>query len=89
MNTTPYLSNSEISQIFEKYLKLRYKPVGMYFSSELPKENYDININFSIGVLLNMHLMHLDLVEAVFYKPIKDVLVVNGGPDSGKELQKV
>ena len=37
MNTTPYLSNSEISQIFKKYLKLRYKPVGMYFSSELPK----------------------------------------------------
>jgi hypothetical protein len=31
------LANSDLSKIYEKYLKLRYKPVGMYFSKTLPE----------------------------------------------------
>ncbi|NHJ32843.1 MAG: hypothetical protein FK732_08270 [Asgard group archaeon] len=36
MLTISSLSNRDISKIFVKYLKLRYKPVGMYYSGELP-----------------------------------------------------
>ncbi|MHA1229748.1 MAG: DUF169 domain-containing protein [Candidatus Helarchaeota archaeon] len=37
MSLTHELTNKEIEKRFLKYMKLRYMPLGMFFSSELPK----------------------------------------------------
>jgi hypothetical protein len=36
MTGVPAATNAEIARIFEKYMKLKYKPLGVYFSETLP-----------------------------------------------------